>query len=674
MKTAKSYKLLILLAVAFLSLITAFGMFTAKNVFADTATAVPDFMTVKNANDEIQTGKLSYDGGNVKVSIEKGFVVELDKTLVVEQSETGAEFKLVLDVPADVKLTLNVKAKAYDVNGQRKTADDEYESEIVTDFELTTNEVVLGINEDNFIVCNDQAKTDAYYKVEVIDGKVPVSISFKVDEVGDNKHFNLVSVNQKVSDADNKYLQTFELNDSGKLSKTAYPRVLIDKAAYVKTSDGYVLNKVDGVGYTLKLAKYSVLNVTGTPYLTAKNAESYGAGVNDKSITLTVESTKTFITFNIATNNDVDEDGILDNVDDDVTMVFEVSMKINGASEESIVETYTAHVKTRNSNKAPVYDNSEDAFNQLASFQQKLQEATKDDEGNTVALGKTIKIPSLENLILDDMSSYADLTKTYHYWTPSDSDKTSTSTTSITLNKAGEYKLYVTASEKTANETLEMESDIFYDVVTGNYYEKDDDGFAQLNATTVAEALANSDSEHVIYIFTFIIDDDAPLRVLAQAQDAGFLGIRYVANKFNITASGYTTTYKLFYNANVNATEDAEGWVEIVAYKKATEDGTADYTYEELKAINYDGEVSFTPDKLGAYKIECEVTSQKSYKSDKNTAIIKISAEPFVVEPANYWFRDNLASLVFLGIGVVCLAAIVVLLFIKPKDAYDYED
>ena len=678
MKTAKSYKLFILIAALFLSLITAFGMFTAKSVFADATTPVPTFMTVTNANGEIQTGKLSYakDGenynGKVKIDIEKDFIVKFDKTLVVEQSVEGAEFEMVLDIPEGVELSMNVKAKAFDVNGQRKTADDEYESEIVTDFDVDSNKIVLGVNEDNFIVYNGQAKTDAYYKVEVVDGRVPVSISFKVKNLGEIKSFYLVSVDQKVNDKNEndeltgKYKQTFELKDDGKLAKTAYPRVLIDKSAYVKTADGYVLNKVDGVGYTMKLAKYTLLDVTGTPYLSAKNAVKYGEGDNDKSITFTVESTKTFITFNLKENVET-------------SMDFEVAIKMNGESNPVDVESFIAHVKTRNDNKAPIYDNSSDAFAQLGSLQQKLQEATIDkDTGKTVALGKTIKTPSLENLILDDMSSYADLTKTYHYWTPSESDKTTTSATSITLNHAGEYKVYVTATEKTATETLNMESDIFYDVKTATYYEKDDNGFTKLEETDakVVDALAsNTDEKHVIYIFSFVINDDAPLLVAAHLQSNGFVGVRYVANKFNITASGYTTTYKLFYNANVNANKDTTtGWVEIVAFKKASEDGANGYSYEELRAINYDGEVSFTPDKLGAYKIECEVTSQKSYKSASDTTYIKINAEPTIVEPANYWFRDNLASLVFLGIGVVCLIAIVVLLFIKPKDTLDIED
>ena len=221
-----------------------------------------------------------------------------------------------------------------------------------------------------------------------------------------------------------------------------------------------------------------------------------------------------------------------------------------------------------------------------------------------------------------------------------------------------------------------MESDIFYDVVEKQYYEKVDGKFVALASDDqkVLDALNPNDEKHVIYVFTFEIHDNAPLLVEAHSQDNGFVGIKYVANKFNITASGYTTTYKLYYNANKNATENSNGWVEIVAYKKANQEGANGYTYEELKAIGYDGEVTFTPDKIGAYKIVCEVTSQKSYKTASDTALIKIASEPTIVEPANYWFEDNLASLIFLGIGTLCLIAIIVLLFIKPKNKIEDEE
>ena len=45
MKTAKSYKILILLAVLFLSLITAFGFMNVKTVSADTVEPAVDFIT-----------------------------------------------------------------------------------------------------------------------------------------------------------------------------------------------------------------------------------------------------------------------------------------------------------------------------------------------------------------------------------------------------------------------------------------------------------------------------------------------------------------------------------------------------------------------------------------------------------------------------------------------------
>ena len=434
MKTAKSYKILILLAVLFLSLITAFGFMNVKTVSADTAEPAVDFITVSNEG-SILSGKLSYDNGKIKIDVEQGNTVKFDNKLVVEQSTNGAEFEIVIEKPEGMELNLNVTAKAFDVNGQRKDADADYDTEITTKFDVTSNTIILGL-QNNYIFyndgINDVVSNEEYNKVEVVDGRVVVSIEFEVESVGENKSFYLVSVDQKKSDADSNYKQTFEI-ENGKLKKTAYPRAIIDKTAYVKTADGYVLNKIDGVGYNFRLSRYALLNISGTLQLAASEAKSMGSGDNDKSITFTVESTKTFITFNLG--NDIDGNPI------DSKMNFEVvwPTKVNGESKNVDVEKFTANVYTRESNKAPTYDNSAVAMAQLDSFQQKLQEATIDKDTDTsIALGKTIKVPSLENLVIDDMTSYNDMTKTYHYWTPTDSDKTTTSYTSVTLNKAGE--------------------------------------------------------------------------------------------------------------------------------------------------------------------------------------------------------------------------------------------
>ena len=52
--------------------------------------------------------------------------------------------------------------------------------------------------------------------------------------------------------------------------------------------------------------------------------------------------------------------------------------------------------------------------------------------------------------------------------------------------------------------------------------------------------------------------------------------------------------------------------------------------------------------------------------------LISITSDPDKVDVGGdplEWLQDNVLSVVFLGIGVLCLIGLVVLLLVKPKDA-----
>ena len=102
--------------------------------------------------------------------------------------------------------------------------------------------------------------------------------------------------------------------------------------------------------------------------------------------------------------------------------------------------------------------------------------------------------------------------------------------------------------------------------------------------------------------------------------------------------------------------------------------GANGYSYDDLKSIDYDNKLSFTPNKIGSYKIDCFLTSDKSVRYASDSTIIRITDEPVTVQPANYWFQENLVSLIFLGVGTACLIAIIVLLFVKPKETVEEDE
>ena len=178
-------------------------------------------------------------------------------------------------------------------------------------------------------------------------------------------------------------------------------------------------------------------------------------------------------------------------------------------------------------------------------------------------------------------------------------------------------------------------------------------------------------------MFTFHIEDDAPILVTpnSKKQADGYLNTVYTATDFTVKASGNTTTYTLYYNKTLNATENSDGWIEIPDTSFISEDYNENgFTYNDLVSLDYDGYLTFTPVKLGTYKIECTVTSDNSVRSSSAAELIVVNTEPTVVEVPSHWLRDNVWSVVFLSIGTLCLIGIIVLLFIKPEQETEKDE
>ena len=300
--------------------------------------------------------------------------------------------------------------------------------------------------------------------------------------------------------------------------------------------------------------------------------------------------------------------------------------------------------------KAPEYVNDSEA---IEGFKYQLAKGYEvvDDEGNklhSVALGAELNIPSMKDIVFDNVTSYDALSVTVIYRTRK-TDSTS-SKMSFKLDDVGNYMFCVVFADVEGNE---IDRDKFFKVDDNN--------------------ITYGDYED--YIFSFKIEPDAPIKVEAVVREGkGYKGVQYVASKFDIDANECTLTYKLYYNANANADPANEDiWVEIpkassVTDKNYNKDG---YNYNKIKEIGFDGERTFKPTDIGAYKLVCEAASNISSRSASDYMIIKVTNNPSTVVFDSHWLQNNLLSVIFLSVGTLCLIGIVVLLFTKPKDKAD---
>lgn len=644
MKTAKSYKKIsiISLLVAFVLCVSiAFGMLNGSQNVSATANAT-DFLTLSDG----VTAEFTEDD-NLTFTVKNGSTITFKNKLVI--SDMTWEF---VSLPENVTSTMKLKSDSYYVNGN-KVVKVENEVEKISYETSITNEIVissdvLNIETDKgYISVNGTAETNTAKRIKDVNSMAvaTVSIEFKFNEgnTAETATFKLKSINQKASDqTPDKFTQTFALDDNQKLTP-AYPRVALNDSFYTKSTDGsYKAIKVKGEKQTnMTLTPYSVLGgvTSSSLFLTGDEA--------DILLETGTETPKKLL-FRRSTETARVEKG-------DVN--YEISFNVSTKDSDDPVETYKVEVKDDYDfdADAPIYIADTIA---LEGFKAKLEKEYKEEDGKHVPMGTDLKIPSLEDLVYDDVTPYSELKYTVHLKTLTN-DKT-LSSMEIDLDEIGSYTFFITFTDKADNaiESKDFVEEKDNELVYG-IYGKDN---------TVANYVAN-------FIFDFVMQDDADISVKASVKSGvGYKGVQYSAAKFNVDANGCTMTYKLYYNEDKNAEKTSEGWKEIPKASSATKEDYVSkdgYTYDQIKEVNYDGKLNFVPTKIGAYMIECVATSDVSSRNAEDFMIIKVEKAPSVVKVDNKWIQNNIWSVVFLSIGTLCLIGIIVLLCIKPKDDVD---
>ena len=473
-----------------------------------------------------------------------------------------------------------------------------------------------------------------YYQIKNIDDKAiatDIELDFRTDSTS-TETFVLASVDQKASDTTGAYKQSLAIPaDQNKLT-LAKPRIYLN--------DSFYLRKVGGEYTTVKVA----YNKTYT--------------LNIKSCSLLGGFTSLYLI------SDGYDDILLES---NTSIPNEIQFMRAGASTrfavggkesdtEVVYEEFTVDVVKAfdyldsDDNTAPEYVYDEIAYKGFVNAYLNATVVKEDGRETSIGMGTDFEIPSMKDLVQDDVTSYEDLSTSVAYATRT--TRTTASSMKFKVNDVGEYEFLVMFGDgKKA-----MKADDFYSV------DDDDD-----NAITYGK--------YEDYIFRFEIKDDADIIVKAPAiQGDGYLGVKYTASKFTIDADGRTLKYELFYNAKKDVKDaDDAGWIAIpqaslISDKTYNEDG---FDYDEIQEIAYNGKLMFTPTRIGSYMIKCTASSTTSPREASATTFISVNSKPAVVKVPSDWLERNVWSVVFLGVGSLCLVGIIVLLCIKPKETVD---
>ena len=637
MNKVKSYKLITLLLILATSLIFAFGLVTGETAFAATNLQPSQYFKYEESVGT-KVSAIKFADDKAVLPMQETEKVAFYRSLIVD------DFEMVFEAPMGEveKFSVNVPMSSYIVTGNKNQDggyDKTIENEIVfepqanglkvtlngveeiVDYDGSNNDAVkLNVSFNNNVIkisVNgneiDQT-TDDYYKVKIAD-KPFSTISFETASIVDGVSeisIKLVSIDTKVSDTSDEYVQTFVLSSDGKgFYHYARPRYSVN--------EGFINNGVVTLGeeYTVTTTAYSFTGTSTTCYLVSDETDVIVKGTTKKSIKFATEGEKTFYI------------GI-----------------VNTANTSSYIkcEEYAVTVKAEGDN-APVYKENNDAA--LESYKAELNKKLYQDFENKVFINlgkdKYLELPSMESLVSDDVSGYKNLTYTIFYSGP-DGDSSYSTSLKIPVEKAGKYVFYVAFKDKAGN-AMTSEQFIVKDSIDSNIVKPNDDGYGK-------------------FVFEVELKDNADMTAIERKQGTAYVGVQYKATNFDVQASENTKSYSLFYRATEN-----DEWMEIVKASTVT-DETLDYngfTYDQIKEIAYEGELTFMPHATGFYKIELLVNSTSSTRWTAAETIIEC-VKPQSVTPVVIAKDVNVAQVVFLSVGSVCLIGIIALFFVKPKD------
>ena len=597
MKLAKSHKIILTIFALVLSIMLAL---CSLSFFTGSAKTINS--TSETAKTVFDNCRYEYTDNGAKLIIGENGKAKITRKIVIENAliEFGAQENI-------SKLELVLTYDSYYVNGN-KNAEGEFDKEIENVFDITGKTSVAINVQDNVVKVDGESKAEDYYKIRKVD-KAISNVAFKVTFVEGQTEGSLIikSVNQNAGD--DNYKQEFKSGET----TYAYPVVVLSEDMFVRADNGsYSMVAYEGQGYTITYKTYSVFETKSTGLKVIGNNEITASATN-----------KSYAHFK--TENQTG------------TAVLTLA----DATENIVYRSCNVKVvKEGTDNKAPKF--YADA-NALEAFNAQLEKQYLKD-GKVVPLGTEIEIPSMEDFVYDDYTSYKKLTKRLYYFSRGESYSADSK---LAINNVGDYYFYVILSDVEGKSMKETD-----------FIEFNEDGtFKQYGIY----GSAKNDVQKGIFYFS--IDEDVEIVINVPTQGTGYKGARYTAAAFDITSSNCDIAYRLEYTDKAEPTED--DWVEIKKFSGISE---TDDDYETLKAINYDGQYSFTPNKIGTYRITVNVTSKMSFMNAEASAIIEVTEEAKVVVPSTpSWIEENVWSVVFLSVGTLCLIGIIVLLFIKPK-------
>lgn len=334
-----------------------------------------------------------------------------------------------------------------------------------------------------------------------------------------------------------------------------------------------------------------------------------------------------------------------------------------------------------------VYENSIEEV--VEGYQALVDEAIKDQNARA-GDGNYFYLPSFENYVADNVTSYRDMQFSIYYISGSSSSRSSLdyNELAIELEDDGIYRFAIYAKDAEGN-------DMYYIDEQGKEVT-----FAASELTSLLSDPAKSDLVDYVPVFGFEVNYGGLEVTDPEGQDIGFVGTTYTAPDFEVTGlkSNYTITYTLYkfdrfaYYTEKNATityseflanvskmlddnETSKYFELIVPYGDIEE---TDPEYELYYDYEWDPDsLTFIPqDDNTFYVIRMEaVDNEFNTKPIFSTMAISVSAAAEPLYGEDTWVEDNVVSIVlFCVAGVAAIGIVIVALTGRKKKGEEEAD
>ena len=283
------------------------------------------------------------------------------------------------------------------------------------------------------------------------------------------------------------------------------------------------------------------------------------------------------------------------------------------------------------------------------------------EHAENLKTGDSYSVHSLETIVDSRDFAYNTLQKTVYYCAPNSKSFTSgssftTTSPSFTVSEVGTYSFYV------------LFKDVFGNAMTTDTLKLGEGGWYK----TVDNEGKEIVGDVVIPVFTFEVTEASAPTVSVKASDDAYLDLEYEINCFNITAENYKAVYKLYYYYNATDKESyfkKDDYATDAEYLAAVKAAATDITEDYLDA----DKLTFTPDKVGYYYVEAKIVDGNNLTETVLSRPIRCLSEVETIKRESEFFKNNLTSIILLGVAALCLVGIILLLVIKPKESNTVE-